>query len=154
MKIRFATTIGLVGVAIAGGVVAVVMLHKPAHPPHHRVDTTAVSATSIDEADVSVSMVAMLNAPEAATPCETAYGAVDAEQAAAKLRGSKSLFKWVAPKPDFLARCQALAPEAQRCMMPRYRRDHSQDCLIAEPSEEIRKTLVIGVPVAEPSYVR
>jgi hypothetical protein len=98
--------------------------------------------------------MAMMNAKDGATSCETAFLAIEAEQAAAKLRGSKSIFQWVAPKPDFLAQCQALPPVAQSCMMPRYRRDHRDDCLRAEPSADVLKKLVVGVPVAEPSFAK
>jgi hypothetical protein len=96
----------------------------------------------------------MLNAPDRATPCETAYAAISAARAAAKLRGTHSLFKWVAPEPNFLAGCRALTAEAQRCMMPRYRRDHRAACVQARPSQDALEKLVIGVPVPEPSLPR
>jgi hypothetical protein len=139
------------GVGIVGAVVVVLVVHaRSGSPHHHKADTTNVHANGIDDSDTSASMTAMLNAPDGATPCETAYAAVEAEQSAAKLRGSKSIFQWVAPKADFQAQCQTLAPEAQSCMMPRYRRDHRDDCARVRPSSDVLKKLVVGVPVEEP----
>src|SRR5690242_2776580 len=96
---------------LAGAAVVYVVARGRGSPRHHHVDTAAVHAVGIDDTDVSVAFSAMLNAPELATPCETAYAAIDAAQAAAKLRGTRSLFAWVAPKPAFLTGCQALTVE-------------------------------------------
>ena len=92
-----------------------------------------------------------MNAPEGATPCETAYAAIDAEQQAAKLRGTKSIFEWVAPKPDFLTNCQALTPGQQKCMVPHYRRAHDEECQRERPSPDTLAKLILGVPVPEPT---
>lgn len=119
---------------------------------HHKANTTSVHATGIDQTDTAVSMSAMLNAPDGASPCETAYAAIEAEQKATKLRGGTSIFKWVAAKPDFLATCATLSPAAQSCMMPRYRRDHRDDCAQARPPTDVMEKLVVGVPVPEPTY--
>ena len=99
-----------------------------------------------------MSYITMLKAPEAATPCETAYAALEAEQAAARLRGGVSIFTWVAPKPDFLAVCQAQSTLVQQCMMPRFRRDHQDECERAKPPDEVLKKLVVGATVPEPDF--
>ena len=115
----------------------------PAHP----------KAATPEHADVAsdndLSITAMLNAKEAGTPCETAYAAIDAEQQATKLRGSRSIFQWVAPRADFLAACTALPADVQRCMMPRYRRDHPDECVKLRPDPEALKRLVVPAPDAE-----
>lgn len=123
---------------------------EPRH--HHKANTSSVHATGIDQTDTAVSMSAMLNAPEGATPCETAYAAIEAEQQAAKLRGSKSIFQWVAPKAEFLATCKTLSPAAQSCMMPRYRSEHRDECAETRPPSDVLEKLVVGVPVKEPDY--
>jgi len=118
---------------------------------HAHADTSSVKATGFDRADASVSFEAMLNAPDGATPCETAYAAIDAEQQATKLRGTKSIFEWVAPKPDFLASCQTLTPSQQKCMALRYKRAHDDECQQARPSPDTLAKLIRGIPVPEPT---
>lgn len=139
---------------VVGGVVAVVLSvgGRDGTRHHRRVDTKEVHARAIDQTDVGVSMSALMNAPEGATPCETAYLAIDAEQQAAKLRGSKSIFQWVAPKAEFLAQCQTLPAAAQSCLAPRYRRAHDAECLQARPPTDALEKLLVGAPVQEPTY--
>ena len=139
----------LVVLAGAAVVIVLVMRHGGHRHPHH--NTSSVHAGGIDTSDTSVSFEAMLNAPEAATPCETAFAAIEAEQSASKLRGGASIFKWVAPKPDFLAACQALSVPEQKCMMPRYRRDHDEECRRAVPDAVVLKKMIVGMPVPEPT---
>ena len=146
--------LAVVAGVLAGAAIVYVVWLRRGTPRHHHVDTADVHAVGIDDTDVSVAFSAMLNAPELATSCETAYAAIDAAQEAAKLRGTRSLFAWVAPKPAFLAGCQALTPEEQRCMMPRYRRDHRDDCARARPDDATLKKLVVGAPTPEPAPPR
>jgi hypothetical protein len=130
------------------------MHDRPRHPHHDKAKVSNSEAAAIDQTDTSVSMIAMLNAPDAATPCETAYAAIEAESAAAKLHGGKSMFTWVAGKPAFVAQCQTLPVEAQQCMMPRYRRDHADACLQHRPPADVLKKLYAGAPIVEPTYER
>lgn len=141
--------LALAGIAVVVAVVLVVRWRGG--NAHHKADTSSVHATGIDQTDTAASMAAMLEAPEGATPCETAFAAVDAERSAAKLRGAKSIFQWVAPQADFLAQCQTLSPETQKCMMPRYRRDHRDDCLHARPPPDVLAKIIAGAPVPEPT---
>jgi hypothetical protein len=141
-------------VLVAAGATAgvVVFARGRGRTPHHvHVDTTSVRATGFDQADASVSFEAMLNAPEKATPCETAYAAIQAEQQVTKLRGTHSMFEWVAPEADFLASCRALTEAQQQCMAPRYRHDHRDDCDRARPSPDTLAKMIRGVPVPEPT---
>lgn len=141
----------------AAGVLAlvaaiVIFFATRGHGRHHaHADTTSVHAAAFDRTDTAVSMEAMMNAPEGATPCETAYAAIDAEQQAVKLRGTKSIFEWVAPKPDFLTNCQALTPGQQKCMALHYRRAHDEECQRERPSPDTLAKLIRGVPVPEPT---
>ncbi|HEY5927627.1 MAG TPA: hypothetical protein VIV11_38345 [Kofleriaceae bacterium] len=146
MTKKYAVLAGVV--VIAGAIALFVWSRRDKSPGHAKGNTTSVHATGIDQADSSVSMLTMLNAPEGATPCETAFNALDAEQTAARLRKGKSMFKWVAPKQEFLAQCQQLPAETQRCMMPRYRREHD-DCAAARPPDAVLHKMVIPEPVAE-----
>jgi hypothetical protein len=136
--------------AIAAAIVIFVVTHgRGKH--HAHADTTSVHAGGLDRTDTAVSMEAMMTAPEGATPCETAYAAIEAEQQAVKLRGTKSIFEWVAPKPDFLTSCQALTPGQQKCMALRYRRAHDEECQRERPSPDTMAKLIRGVPVPEPT---
>lgn len=153
MKKKLATASIVVAVAVGA---FLLFIGNPLHDaPHHHHDpakTSSHEAAAIDQTDTSVSIIAMLNAPDAATPCETAYAAIDAERAATKLHGGTSMFTWVAPKPEFLAQCQKLPGDVQQCMMPRYRRDHADACLQKRPAAAVLKQLYVGAPVVEPNY--
>jgi len=141
-------------VAAAAAVIIVVVVRRNPHHHHDSSKTSTVEAAGIDQTDSSVSMMAMLNAPDQATPCLTAYAAVDAERAAIKLRNGKSMFTWVAPKDEFVAHCEELPPMQQQCMAPRYRRDHAEDCSKARPLPAVLEKLYRGVPIVEPTYQR
>ena len=140
--------------AIVAAVIVVMVVRKNDGPHHHHDSskTSTVEAVGIDQTDTSVSMMAMLNAPDQATPCLTAYAAIDAEGAAMKLHNSKSMFTWVAPKDEFVAVCQELPLEQQQCMAPRYRRDHADDCSKARPMPDVLKKLYVAVTIVEPNY--
>ena len=137
----------LAGVAIVGAV-AVIVWARGGSSHHRKPDTTAVHANGIDQTDSSVSLMTMLSAPEGATPCETAFNALEAEQAAARLHKGASMFKWVAPRATFVTECMALSDKAQHCMMPRYRRDHD-DCVLARPPDAVLQKMFIPEPVVE-----
>lgn len=140
--------------AIVAAVIVIVVVVRRNHGPHHHHDgrTSAVEAVGIDQTDTSVSMMAMLAAPDQATPCLTAYAAIDAERAAMKLHDGKSMFKWVAPKDDFVAACQELPVAQQQCMAPRYRRDHADDCQKNRPMPDALEKMYVGEPIVEPNY--
>jgi hypothetical protein len=140
----------LAGVAILIAIVVVVWARRGRSPGHAKstTDTKSVHATSFDETDTSVSLMTMLGAPEGATPCETGFNALEAEQKAMKLRGGKSMFKWVAPKDEFLAQCKALPEKSQQCLSPRYRREHD-DCTLARPPDAVLHKMFIPEPVVE-----
>jgi hypothetical protein len=135
-------------VVLAGAFVIVWAKRGGSSPRHAKADTKSVHATSFDQTDTSVSLMTMLSAPDGATPCETAYSALAAEQQAMRVRGGKSMFKWVAPKEEFLARCKELPEKAQQCMSPRYRREHD-DCTLARPPDSVLHKLFIAEPVVE-----
>lgn len=139
------------GAVVVGGAIVVIVWARGGSPRHEKATTSteAVHATGIDQTDSSVSLMAMINAPEDATPCGTAYLAFEAEQAAARLRNAKSLFKWVAPKPEFLAGCQALTQQQQKCMMPRYRLENDRPCVLVRPPDAALAKLFIPEPVVE-----
>ena len=138
----------ITSLAVIGAIVVVVYArdHSPEHP---RRELSMEHATGIDRGDASRSMMAMLNAHEGATPCETTYLALEAEQADARVRGGVSMFQWIAPRAEFLARCATLPPEAQRCTMPRYRRDHAEVCLRVKPPADVLAQMVVAAPIAE-----
>jgi len=136
--------------AIAAAVIIVVVVRKKDGPHHHHdAKTGAVEAVGIDQTDTAVSMMAMLNAPDQATPCLTAFAAIEAEGAAMKLHNGKSMFKWVAPKDAFVAACEQLPAAQQQCMAPRYRRDHPDDCQKNRPMPEALKPMYVGEPIPE-----
>jgi len=84
--------------------------------------------------DAMASVLAMYSAPEGATPCESAHNAFAVEAAEARRLGRASQFSFVADRAAFLAGCAALAPDAQPCLVPRYRARHRDACDRALPA--------------------
>ncbi len=101
---------------------------EPKPPPPARESS---HGAAMDDAYASV--LAMYDAPEGGTPCETAHNAFAAEADKARSLGRESHFAFLADRPAFLVGCQALAPEAQRCLAPRYQARHRAGCTEALP---------------------
>ena len=91
-------------------------------------------ATSIDRSYSAVR--AMYEAPEGATPCESAYNAFTAEQEAAKPTARGSIFSFVAPRAEFVKHCEALPVASQQCLVPRYQARNQASCLTAKAPPE------------------
>ena len=80
-------------------------------------------------------LMAMYNAPAGATPCESLYNAIGAEQAKAKELKRDSVFSFVAPKDEFLKQCGALPATTQQCLVPAYQSHHAQECDSIDPTD-------------------
>jgi hypothetical protein len=106
-------------------------------------------AASID--NEYATLLAMYNAPTGATPCESAYNAVTAEQEAAKSLKRDSVFTFVAPKADFLKQCGALGAMVQQCLVPKYQSQHGVDCDTAKPADaDLAKLYVLRKDLEPP----
>ena len=97
---------------------------KPPHADH---------AAQIDKSYATV--LAMYEAPEGATPCESAWNAVAAEQQAAKTTGTDSIFTFVAPHDVFVSLCGAMPAASQQCLIPRYRSRNQASCATVTPGD-------------------
>ena len=86
--------------------------------------------------DSLASVLAMYDAPEGASPCETAHNAFAAEAKKARSLGRESHFAFVADRTAFLAGCQALASDVQLCLAPRYMARNRELCQSALPPKE------------------
>jgi len=96
-------------------------------------------------------LLAMYNAPAGATPCESAYNAITAEQDAAKTLKRDSVFTFVAAKPDFLKLCNAQSVTAQQCLVPKYQDEHSPECDAAKvKDDELAKLYVLRKDLEPP----
>jgi len=144
------------GLLLAGGVAAVAAAAavafvvtrghgRPQHPhPAHA-----------DKPDRGVQLglapvQAMMNAPEGATPCETAFNAIHAEQETARAKGLPSVFRKVAPKDEFLRLCANLPADIQPCVAPRYALHHHQECMDKRPPSGALKGMFEMVPTHDP----
>ena len=72
------------------------------------------------------SILALYHAPEGSTPCETAYNAFKASQDYSAREKVTAAVVGLAPREDFLQRCNALSPATQRCMVPLYMTQHKR----------------------------
>jgi hypothetical protein len=74
-------------------------------------------------------LAAAYDAPDGATPCETAYNAFRAMDDVAKQRGVGGVPWGTLPdRATFLARCDRLTPQEQECAQPRYQARHHKEC--------------------------
>src|SRR4051812_45112426 len=118
--------------ALAAAVVAAAAIYafrstRPAAAPI----PSMPSSTSDHGADIDNSMAAfraMFHAPAGATACETAYNAFKASDDVAKAENVKAVVVWLAPRDEFLTKCSALSPEAQRCLAPAYKMKNQESC--------------------------
>ncbi len=136
MNLGVALRVAIVVLA-AGAVGAIVYSRSRRTEPSH----AATAAPGVDWA--TGGQDALRTAPEGATPCESAYNAVQASLQASSKTGRSAVVKWVAPKDQFLAACNSLSPDAQRCAVPRYATDHRDECERLKPSPETLKAMYV-----------
>jgi len=95
-------------------------------------------------------VLALYHAPVGATPCESAYNAFKASLDVSTQQNATPVVQWLAPHDDFLARCNALPPATQQCLVPLYLSEHRAECQKAKPSDDTLKTLAQLKQAAEP----
>jgi hypothetical protein len=96
-------------------------------------------------------VLAMYNAPEGTTPCESAYNAVVAEQEAARRTGRDSIFQYVATRDLFLKHCEALPAASQPCLVPRYQARNQRACEDARPpTSDVVKLYIVREELVGP----
>lgn len=118
--------------------------HSGDNIPHLPVPTKlppAGSAKPVDEHAAAIdneyaTLMAMYKAPEGATPCESLYNAILAEQDAAKNLKRDSVFLYVAPKADFMKLCGALPLTSQQCLVPAYQAKHGPECELVQTKDD------------------
>lgn len=127
------------GVAIFGTVQA--RNHpKPAPSSDH--------GNGIDRAMAAV--VALFHAPAGATPCESAYNAFKASLDVSTVQNVTPIVLWLAPHDDFIARCSALPPATQQCMVPQYMSQHRSECVAAKPPDAVLESMAKLKHASEP----
>jgi hypothetical protein len=124
---------------LAGGGVAVWLLRRPAAPQHPPRDRSA-HGTGIDRSMIAV--LALYRASDGKTPCESAYIAFKNSQDIAEMYQAKEVILELAPKDQFMEKCQQLTPAEQQCVWPRYRLAHRDECKTIRPGPEKLKPMV------------
>jgi hypothetical protein len=137
-------------VVVAAGAVALLFVAKQRraqqHPQQHH--DPSEHGKGIEWAMAPLS--APFDAPEGATPCETAYIAVMTSQQLAKESGRGALFTFVAEKDVFLLKCNALSKEQQTCIQPRYIVTHRDECQRIRPPQAALDEMFKAVEAADP----
>jgi hypothetical protein len=82
--------------------------------------------------------MALWNAPEGATPCDTVYNAFTALQAATEARHLPPMIKPLPPRDQFVPLCSALPVDDQKCLVPKYKKEFRDIC--AERERQLPKT--------------
>jgi len=121
--------------ALAGGAIALWVVRGRSDGPGHE-------RTEPKQHQVLPTVKAMLDAPDGETPCESAYVAAAAEQERARSIGKDSMFSWVAPRDQFIARCSALTAQQQRCMVPTYLMANRDQCERVRPEAAVLDGIV------------
>lgn len=112
----------------------------PAGPTQH--------GNGIDHAMSAV--LALYKAPAGSTPCESAYKAFTFSQDFAAKQSVTPVVLKLAPHDDFMAKCGALPPLTQQCMVPLYLAEHRVECQKAKPSDDVLAGMVVMKHAAEP----
>jgi hypothetical protein len=97
--------------------------------------------------------LAMYNAPEGSTPCESAYNALKASQDLSTQQHVTPVVLRLAPRDEFLQRCASLPGAAQSCLAPRYLSKHRAECDKAKPSADVLAALVEMKALQDPRSV-
>jgi hypothetical protein len=147
-RTKLAAAVGIVAAA------AILVLprarHKPS-PPSAPSSAPAGHGASIDHQFASY--FALYDAPEGATPCESAFNAFQHSIDVAAREHLKPIVISVAPHDEFVARC-AMVPSAQQaCLVPRYRRDHDAECKSNRPPDDVLRELQTLVQL-QPAVVK
>ncbi len=137
MNRNLAVTIAAVVLA-GGGALAFFTLRPPPH--QHAPAAPSAHGSGMDRAMAAAN--ALYDAQEGKTPCETAYNALKTSDDVAKTQNAKSVVLRLAPRDEFLARCGALSPVTQQCLVPKYLRSHREECVPARPSPDVLKAMV------------
>ena len=124
----------VVAVGVVGAGVYALSAHRATQHSASKGNSPSEHGSSIDEELAPYK--AMVEAPEGATPCETGWNAITAEQNAAKEAGRDSIFTWVAPHDEFIAKCETLPKEAQQCMAPKFSARNKALCQKLRPPPE------------------
>lgn len=132
MNTKIVIRVGAVLVVAAAGAFLFVAKQRRIQQPQQHHDPSE-HGKGIEWAMAPLS--APFEAPEGATPCETAYIAVTTSQQLAKESGRSALFTFVADKDVFLVKCNALSKEQQTCMRPRYIVTHREECQRIRPPQ-------------------
>lgn len=116
----------LLAVIIVGGA-AFLVLRRSSPPTAPRPLPAEVGhGAAIDRSMAAV--LAMQDAPEGNTPCESAYNAFKASYDVSQNTGAKAVVLRLAPRDEFLAKCAALPPAYQQCVAPKYLSRHREEC--------------------------
>jgi hypothetical protein len=131
--------IALATVVLVAGIAVAVFGSVQRRSNHPAPATSSSHSNGIDHA--MSSLLALYHAPVGATPCETAYNAFKASLDYSTQHNVTPVVIWLAPHDDFIARCSALPPPAQQCMVPVYISQHRPECQLAKPSDDALKTM-------------
>ena len=131
-------------VVLAGGAVALVgpaqRRFAPAPAPTAPVVPTSSHAAGMDHAMRAV--LVMYTAPLGDTPCETAFNAF---QRSLEVSTKEHVIPFVLslqPHDTFIARCSALPPATQQCLVVGYKAQHQAECDRARPTHDQFTSLV------------
>jgi len=145
----------LLAAAIVGAALFLVLRRN--HPPAPPTAAPPVPGqesehgAGIDHAMAAV--LAMQNAPEGATPCETAYNAFKASKDVSDKQDVKAVVLSLVPRDEFLTRCADLPPQTQLCLAPHYMWQHRAECRGASPGGANLSGMVELLRRTEPTAV-
>jgi hypothetical protein len=135
LAIATAVFVIAVGIAVLGS-----RGHRAADPVHPLPPPTSSHGAGIDH--ILSAFTALYTAPEAGTPCETAYNAFKASQDFAAQNAVTPVVLKLAPRDEFLQRCNALPPATQKCVVPKYLTDHRAECDGLKPPDDVLLAMV------------
>jgi hypothetical protein len=140
MNLKLVVALAAVLVAGAGAAIFFALRRAPLPPLPPAATAPSAHASGMDRAMAAAN--ALYHAPEGSTPCETAYNALKSSDDLARREHVTPVVLRLAPREEFLARCGALPPATQQCLVPVYLRSHREDCARSRPSPDVLKAIV------------
>jgi hypothetical protein len=134
--------LGIGALVVAAGAAVALFLRRPTPPPPPPPPPAQESGHGAGIDHAMAAALAMVRAPEGATPCETAYNAFKASYDVSQTQDVKAVVLRLAPRDEFLAKCATLPPDGQVCLGPRYAARHRPECEAARPTPEALSPMV------------
>ena len=138
-------------VVLVGAVTVAVIGSRKRAAPHPATLSSGESSHGLGMDHAMSAVLAMYDAPQGATPCESAYNAFRASLDFAKSHDATPVVQTLAPRDEFLSKCASLPPTVQQCLVPVYLAHNRDACDKVKPPADVVASMVVLKQTMEPA---